>query len=575
MKEYTIDFFTHFGCTLYQDGNVLSVDLTPELTQYFGKPTLRLAFQPEHVDEQTELVTHGSYMTNRIYDLLKNSGEKVSFTLPKTQAALDNKQQALLSGVNCRIIKQRSREIRQTESYIIFRVTYYSDEKIEEIVTAGIDFEGNLHITPEFPYTPDMLKDAVSTRFPFTRKQAKEVYDKCIRQVSLYAEQQALVHQGKLAKHFHENVMRLDAYYQQMIEEIPAVQENREVYVRQLQDEYEIKTSDELKKCQIQVSIIPISFCTVTAPFRRYRYTFQTNTVKDEGRKAKGKRQTALYSPHYKMVTVDVYHNLFSEELVYPRCESCGHKMKHIGICEIKSHPVCHNCLVQCHECGKHVCRDCGVDVCFECGEWVCEQCSKQCHLCGERYCAQHLLGCQICREHFCTQCSEICEVCGKPVGKIHLTACEISYKLACPACLAVCSCCHKHVCQSLISFCAFCGQEACAECTFQCEVCGEVFCVHHVSECEISKKMVCPRHSGSCKSCSRHVSTEHLHKCDVCGKTICTLCSTQCHDCGNFFCKEHAAEMLPCPECGKMYCALCYPGQGVCGTCKKKKVIR
>lgn len=589
MKKYIVEFFSYAGCTLHQGGNVLSVELTSELAQYFGKSILRLVFQPEHLEEQTELVTHGSYITNRIYDLLKYSGEKASVVLPKTQTTTGSgpnvEDDFLLSGVNCKIIKRRSREIRKTETCIIFRVTYYSDEKIEELVTARIDFEGSLQITPEFPYTPDMLKDAISSRFPFTQKLAKEVYDTCLKQVSLYAEQQALAHQGKLAKHFHENAMRLEAYYQQMIEEIPAIQENREVYVRQLQDEYAIKTSDELKKCQIQVSITPISFCTITVPFRRFRYIFQSDEVKGEGRKVKdrvkGERQrvkkkkarsfdlSSLTFHQSHEVTVDVYYNLFSGELLYPRCESCGHEMKRIGICEIKAHPVCHNCLVECHECGRQVCRDCGVDVCFECGEWVCQQCSKPCHICGERYCARHLLGCQICREHFCTQCSEFCEICGKPVGKIHLTACEISYKLACPACIAVCSCCHKHVSQPLISFCAFCGQQTCAECTFRCEVCGAKFCVHHVLECEITKKMVCPRHSGTCKSCSRSVSIEHLRKCDVCGKTICTLCSTQCHDCGNFFCEEHAGEMFPCPECGKLYCALCYSGQGLCKSCK------
>ena len=86
MKDYTTDFFTYFGCALQQDGKVLSVHLTPELAQYFGKSTLRLVFQPEHLEKQTELVTHGSYLANRISDLLKSSGAKVSVTLPKRVA---------------------------------------------------------------------------------------------------------------------------------------------------------------------------------------------------------------------------------------------------------------------------------------------------------------------------------------------------------------------------------------------------------------------------------------------------------------------------------------------------------
>jgi hypothetical protein len=581
MKDYTADFFTYFGCTLHQDGNVLSVELTPELAQHFGKSTLRLVFHPEHLEEQAELVTHGSYIINRIYDLLKFSGEKVSVTLPKRQKTKARKELStsdlLPTGINCVITKQRSREIRKTDVYIIFRITYYSDEKIEEMIIVGMDFERNLQVNTEFPYPPEILKDAVSSRFPFTRKQTQEIYDRCLEQASIYAEKQALKHQEKLGEHFHESITRLEAYYQQMIEEVPVLEENREDYIRQLQDEYEIKTADELKNCQVQVSIAPISFCTITIPFRRYRYTFRTSELESKGYRAKSKRQAqaalnrSFPSVHVSPeVTVDIYHNLFSGELIYPRCESCGREMKQIGVCEVNSHLVCHNCLVECHECGTHLCRDCGIEVCFECGEWVCHQCSKQCHICGERYCTRHLQGCLICREHFCLQCAETCEVCGKPVGKIHLTACEISYKLVCPACMSVCSCCRKQVCQSFISFCAFCGQQACAECTFRCEVCGEAFCVHHILECEVTKKMVCPRHSGVCESCSRHVSTENLNTCDVCGKKVCTLCSTQCHHCGNFFCEAHAGEMMRCPECGELYCTLCYSGRGLCVACRK-----
>jgi hypothetical protein len=578
MKKYTAEFFSHFKCLVQQEGQILRVELTPELAQHFGKSTLRLVFDPEHVADQTELVTYGSYISNRMYELVKHSGEKVSATLPKKQETDSSKRKTeegkppaasylVPTGIvpyRCEIKKYYSREIRRTEVYVTFRVTYYSSEKIEEIVIIGIDFEGNLHVNTEFPYPPEVLKDGVSSRFPFTRKQAKEIYDKCLNQVNLYAEQQALGYQEKLTEHFHESITRLEAYYHQMIDEVPVLEKNREAAIRQLQDEYEIKTSDELKKCRIQISIAPISFCTFTIPFRRYRYTLQINGAKGKRQKAKDRGQAPFsLSPlafrPARQATVNIYHNLFSGEMVYPRCESCGNEMKQVGVCEGGSHPVCHNCLVECHVCGTHICRECGIEVCFECGEWVCHQCSQQCHICGERYCTQHLLGCQICREHFCTQCAEPCEVCGKLVEKIHLTACEISYKLVCPGCIGVCSCCRKHVCQSYLSFCAFCGQQACAECTFRCEVCGETFCVHHISECEVTKHTVCPHHSSTCESCSRHVSIKYLNKCDVCGKKICTLCSTRCSHCHTIFCREDAGEMITCPECGKMYCALCY----------------
>jgi hypothetical protein len=575
MKEFTIKFFACFGCSLQDEGDILAINLTPELAEYFGKQTLQLVFQPEHVSEQTELITPGSYLSHRMYDLVKQSGRRVSIILPNKQQAVGSTQQAtsdslpiathsLLAGINCAITKQRVKEIRKTEAYLIFRMTYHSDEKVEEIITVGVDFEGKLSIRTEFPYSPDTLKDVAPGRFPFTKKQAKAIYDQCLTQVSLYAEQRAATYQAQAAEHFHANITRLEAFYHQMIEEVPILEKNRDAAIRQLQDEYDIKAADELKKYQMQVAITPVSFCAITVPFIQHQYTLE---VKGEGQKAKRKRQNAKGeeattfrpSPFAFRPIIKVYHNLFSGEWIYPRCEVCGREMKQIGICEAKSHPVCAHCLVQCHECGAYICRDCGIEVCFECGEWVCHQCSHQCHVCGERYCNRHLLGCVICREHFCTQCAEPCEVCGKLVEKTHLTACEISYKLACPGCIGVCSCCRKSVCQSLLKTCAFCGQNACSDCTFRCDVCHETFCVHHITECDITKKMVCARHSGTCERCARHVSTKRLHKCDVCGKKICTLCSTECSRCHTVFCKDDAEDMMPCPECGQIYCALCY----------------
>jgi hypothetical protein len=574
MKEYIADFFTYFGCDVQQQNAVLRIDLTPEFSEYFRNPKLRLVFHPDHLENAAELVTHGSYLSGRIYDLLKKRGEYISVLLPQKEEAITA---PLLEGANCTLTRQRARSLRRTEIYVLFRITYYSDEKVEEIVTTGIDIEGHISVSSGFPYTATLLQAASPCRLPFTQKQANVLYEQCLQRVNQYAEHQAALIQEKLAQHFHENITRLEAYYQQMIEEVPILEKQRDVYIRQLQDEYEIKASDERQKCQIQVSITPISFCAVTIPFRRSRYTFQgaeSRKQRAENRKQKteSRKQKAESREPGSEVIVEVHQNLFSGKIILPHCESCEHEMSEVGICEGKSHPVCPNCLVECHECGKSVCRDCGMTICFECGEWVCPECSQQCHLCGERLCTRHLLGCLLCRDHFCQQCTATCESCGKPVGRIHLTACEISYQLNCPACTMMCSCCRKHVSKSLITSCAYCGQQACTECTFRCSVCNEEFCVHHIAECAITKEMVCPRHLGTCSQCKQHISTSHLHRCDSCGKTVCTQCAHQCAHCGTYFCQTHTDETIPCSECGTLYCVLCYSGQGPCRKCPEKE---
>ena len=352
MKAYVTEFFKYAGCVVADEGNILTVELSPELAAYFGKTTLRLVFQPEHLEPQTELVTHGSYLANRIYDLLKPTGAKVSVLLPKRVVEAQDFRSLKdfgslpflpLQGLDCTLTARPAKEIRRTESYLIFRLTYSSDEKVEELITVKSDFMGNLQVMSAFPHFFSGLQGAVGCRFPLTRKQAKAIYDRCLAPVERYAEQQAHARQGKFAPHFHENAARLEAYYRQMIDEVPVLEPGRELVIRQLQDEYELKITEELKKCQIQAAITPISFCTLTIPFRQYRYTLET----DGGRK---KTNTAPPAPK---ITFDVYHNLFSGEVVYPPCPSCGHGLKQIGVCEMSGHPVCQDCLHECRACAE------------------------------------------------------------------------------------------------------------------------------------------------------------------------------------------------------------------------------
>ncbi len=551
MKDYITDVFTYFGCAVQQDGAVLDVRLTPELTESFRKPRLRLVFQAEHVGGDTELVTHGSYVTGRLYDLLKERGQYMSVLLPKIDQAVPEIHP---EGSNCACVTERVREVRKTEVSMIFRVTYYSDEKREEILTTGVDLEGRVSLLSGFPYTAALLQQAAAHRHPFSQKETKVLYEQCVAEVQTHAEKQAAQYQDALARHVHENITRLEAYYHQMIEEIPDLDQYRDVHMKQLQDEYDIKVADEHHKCQMQISITPVSFCATTIPVRRTQATFaNTNSSGIQ-------------------VMVEVYQNLFSGETILPRCQSCGQDMARVGICEFGSHAACDACLVECHECGTTACKECGVTVCFECGEWVCPTCSQVCHVCGERYCSRHLLGCLVCREHYCRQCATVCESCGKPVARNHVTVCEISGQRNCPACTIECSCCRKQVAQSQVHACAYCGQQACSECTFRCEVCNEEFCVHHVSECDVTGAMVCSKHLGTCKQCGKRVSTAVLHTCDTCGISVCTDCSQQCRQCGTFFCEKHADEIIACTECGTRYCILCYSGQGPCEECLEEE---
>ncbi len=549
MKAFLIDYFRYAGCAIETDGQALAVALTPELAKHIGKPRLRLVFDPAHLTADAELITPGSYLTNRLYDALNDRGEKAAITLPPRHAALP------LAAIDFHVspgLKQRvqTRETHETDALLTFRVTFHSNEKREELVTVGVDMRGNIRRYAAFPYPIEVLNASEVSRFPFTKSEAKAIYDRCLEQARDDAEAEARRSQQELARHFHRDALRLRGFYRQLIEEIPDSALNREDQAQQYQAEYERKAADELQKCQVRVLIEPVAFCAVTSPFQRYRFILTANRSLS--------------------VSVDAHHDLFSGRVIYPECPSCETEMRAAGICERGEHAVCETCLETCQVCGKRVCQSCGIVKCAECGVFVCNDCAETCHLCGKTHCPTHLLGCRLCRKHFCRACSATCGECGKIVGNIHVVECDISHRPVCFDCLITCPCCDKHVGRSHAKTCAFCGRQVCAECAFACAECGQTFCVHHVRECDISGKMVCPRHLAVCASCERHVRARHLKKCDVCRATICAKCATRCHGCGIHFCEQHRDEMTACPECGQWYCALCYSGQGVCAECRK-----
>lgn len=477
MQEYVTEFFEYFGCTMQQDGAVLVIAMTPELAEYFGKPRLRLVFDSRHAAQNAELVTPGSYLAHRMYDLLKQGEKTTSVILPKRREFSDI--QTAIVPYRSALTNISKKETFRTETYITFRVTYFAHDKIEELLTIGIDYEGNVREHVEFPYMIADLERAVSGEFPLTKKQAKELYNACVAGLQQHVQERALRYQKELAQQYYADIMRLEGFYQQMIEEIPLLANQRESSVRQLQQEYQIKVADELRKCQIHSTIEPVTFCAVTMPFYQYQLTLQSATSKSH--KAK----------------IRAYHNLFSGAWQTPRCESCGKAMREIGVCDAASHAVCRECLGTCEECGTQVCQQCGLEQCPECGKQLCHQCSTLCHLCGKRSCHEHTLGCRLCHAHFCVQCAAACDECGSVVEKNHLTACEICQQRICPHCTFRCVSCQREVGRTHQISCAFCGQQICGDCAFQCDICGKMFCAHHIHECDLTRKMVCPYHVG------------------------------------------------------------------------------
>jgi len=557
MKQFVADFFKSLGSEVKDQGHLLEVHLSPELAKYFDRPTLRLVFNSQYLTEDTELVTYGSYVFNLIYDLLRDRGGKTFIKLPKRVSATKQPHPEGLRFCNGEVVRKRTQSTYRVEFYFNFKITYWFDEKIEEIYSLKIDSRGE--VTRCATPFPELFLETVrlvaqgeledrKPRPPFSQKKMIEWYQRCLKEVEAYAREQSVKYQEKLVERLYKNLSRLDVYYRQSRDEVTGTDEKqKEKKLELLQQEYQLKVEEELDNHRIQVLISLINFCSVQTPILSRRFLL----------KAYGKEQELVLSK-----------NLFSGQLEYPACDSCGAELQVAGICGLQSHITCDKCLGHCWECDQDVCSSCGLQRCEYCQAGICAECVRICHDCGRWFCNQHILGCRLCRVEFCEACARVCQVCNWTLCSRHLVKCMACEAEICSRCTTSCAHCEEEVCHIHLLACSFCGQLTCTNCVEVCEVCGCQICTRHAFTCTLTEKRLCPKDSDRCQTCHARVHKDYIRSCDIGREKICALCAEICSRCQLPFCDEHSDELKTCDTCGEIYCLLCQDRMKACAGC-------
>ncbi|MHB1457092.1 MAG: variable surface family protein [Armatimonadota bacterium] len=157
---------------------------------------------------------------------------------------------------------------------------------------------------------------------------------------------------------------------------------------------------------------------------------------------------------------------------------------------------------------------------------------------------------------------------------------------LTCPSCTRLCTDCGKSICVSCVTTsCQICGKTLCEDCAHTCMVCGKVVCAAHTTRCNTCGQLICkgdehtdcentcaicggsfcPAHSQKCASCRSVVCTDDIRTCSKCGAKACTIDIQDCPACGTAVCREHGVE---CLLCGQVMCGECINKFRYCDTC-------
>lgn len=611
LRDFTVAFFQTFGaeCREQNGSGSVTVDLSPDLAEHFGKPALDLVFQNAEVTSETDLVAYGSRVFDRMMAYLDRQGALTVQELPSRHGGADQLLRAVRP-LNAGVTDLKMEEKQHLLFVFNWHITYRADDKREELYTVMLDEMGKrMPLADERGNgrqaagdrafdLPAMLADA-SPAPPEINADGQSVPPKLppmthltrlaesARKYALYhADVRCVAHEAEILPRLHKVLSRLTSYYEQQIEEVYDSHDPNGEKRQTLEQDLQRKIAEEVENHRLRVQVRLFSYAILKLPV-----AIASVTIGD------GKRTA----------TAQMIRNRYTGALRRPRCHACGEETADVVLCR-NGHLSCDGCMVQCESCQDVLCGECGVEPCPACGQNNCNTCSQLCWACGERACPEHISQCPICADTVCHACQTECSHCGTRQCRSHLQADSVSGELICAQCAVRCPGCQQA--STHLETCSASGQRFCANCAIQCPGCGQFFgpgfyeidpadsrayCRSCLQECPTCRKLVAVVDEEGCQECGAHccghcgllctvcnglLCPDHCHRCFNCGEPLCAQhravcgvgqedlcpdCASLCGICERPHCQEHTEI---CALCHQAYCSECIRASGWCDTC-------
>ena len=530
MRSFVRDFFAANGCKVTRDTRRrLEVRLNKPLGELFGRDKLAMAFQAKDADERTELVTHGSYVMDAIHAFLQDRGWKAFVSLAAQAKFTVTQAGQHVSPQGCTLGRLKRRRKRWHHVHFHVKVSYLSDERVEDVVSVRVDEAGRATggMGPEqialLPTTPTergfLAKTAVMDRF---------------RTAAAFVEREARKRAGDMQRDILERlakgISRIKGYYERQMDEMlrRRSDDQSQADLAEVEAEMAMKLRETTDNHRLRVVLKLLSLTVVERPVAE----FTADLTRGEA--------TGSYTLTY---------DLAEGQVAYPPCPLCGKDMAKPALCD-QGHVVCSECLLVCAQCGRSLCSRCGIGECVVCDKPVCPSCSQRCLACTGFVCADHVHTCCACGRETCANCSTTCASCHKVACLDHVRECAVCGQPVCHNCQTTCGACGQVFCRDHAEVCRVCGQTTCANCIVACGVCHEP---------------VCASHNVACSVCGATGCSTHFVQCSACEAICCEAHGTICSGCGEWTCNHH---LVLCGSCREPYCPQCFDEERYCTGC-------
>ncbi len=445
MKTIIRDFFISHGAELTESGEKFIIKLPELLQKDFGQETLELVFDPQYVDEKTELVTHGSYVLHVIHRYLQDFGIKIVSRLPEKFSPEKDVLASKIKVQNGKALSLKTKKLKNIDVLFNFKATYLSDEKAEDIISVATDPNGVVFDPAEY-YNEAVLNKLISLQqkgaIEITHKEIELYFRECLKTASSRAKQYGQSLQDEILKRLHRNVTRLKGYYGAQIEEVnrgqPSYEEKRIGYER----EYQSKLKEEIENHRLRIVLKLISYHIIERTDIEIFFDLEHSDKSKIPMKALFDSFTGKIDhgscPSCKQLITN-YLLLGSSKMACDRCVFICSKCKTIypdknraRHCVTCSTPICDKCLAPCQSCGNAIC-DAHTTVCHVGKELLCEDCKMACEVCATPLCKDHSFECSATKAPVCFEHRIICKGCRKIYSKKFVDG--LKKKKICPTC--------------------------------------------------------------------------------------------------------------------------------------------
>lgn len=606
LKTFCSEALTLLGAGVSEDGDgLLSVAIPPSMLDLFeGRPSLRLAFAPEHVDDGVDLVVPGSYVLERIIESVRSRGEVSAEVLdpvvqpsPAPGVGLANAEARLVS----------SESVLRDLLLASFRVSLVSDENQDRLFSvlidlatgkqAGIEPADVLKLSgrklPAGSAAPDDgLEAALAAAQDLAMDYARDWADSAHREID-----------GRLAR----EIARLDEYYRAMLADAAPKAGRAAMRKAERLREKAAVSCDELE----QVYDIARRFIQNAPDRNALRAALSANTLELEK-----KRDSVAWKSIWVWST-DILGPASAELRKAKKAAEIALRVTRTGTPEewlsalerdreqsltdvraqaeqaevVGSDPaaLAHLQDLSAQLDSEKARRIAELHDKFQLKAVVVPVSAALIRYPSARYSYSAISG--PISIPFTSHQDLItgrldgpeCQSCHGPMASGLACACG---HLACEACHKTCAGCGKDLCSSCVTgACQVCGGVVCERCRSTCRQCGKLTCPTHSATCAACGKRTCKGGEGSCGRvcaiCGRDFCPDHTETCPACGSTVCgdemrecaecgaRACSRDIEDCpccGKAVCPNHRTA---CELCGQMVCAGCVGGSGYCKTCE------